>query len=581
MKLPTEDERKACYCAFIEATSNTALSQSVCVLYPRDGHVSNPEHLQHGMAGNVTLYNMNTEAIIEMLEGQLLPQPAAQLASVLAITYIGSKKLPKSWLKSTFRANNEVYQDIVISSECICCLPEDDIPFEMSAVIRHENDKEVAVRERAGYVPIDDSEQDGDSESHLEGNVIPLQYLGVSDMELDQVSLDECMKFALANMQGSEGGYVVRHGLRPVSEFGTSRHGGHQPAPKQNPLAAAYPILFPYGIGGVEMEREHTALLSAHIQMNRRDFELADLKEAEKEEAAHMSISNPQVNSRGPLLWLTINPFLAGEQIDMDKFNAKLGPDNPYAAAKYFFFSINTILRTLFGINTTKDQVHTCMGLIGRICAYFGTLHIHMLLWLENTPNAEQMHRLLESSDFRQHMCKYIKVNICAHVDGLDDASINTMPCETQLAYSRPLNPDDCLRHVVHSQQIHTCTQATCLHYNKHGHLVCKCQIDSHGRYKPHHTMPFINNFCPPISVTLYTKDSKKQAKNHNVSALMADLLFILDRNQLLIFHCQHMSAPQVIAFVPIVMSHFTGHLFKGICNQYSMNSDHSETGVS
>ncbi|KAF8120375.1 hypothetical protein EV363DRAFT_1084715, partial [Boletus edulis] len=109
----------------------------VVKLYPRDGHISNPEHLQRGMVGNVTLYNMNTEAIVEMLEGQLMPQPAVQLASVLAITYIGSKKLPKAWLKSTFRvrrsivyealiwlkANNEMYQDITICRERLDSLP--------------------------------------------------------------------------------------------------------------------------------------------------------------------------------------------------------------------------------------------------------------------------------------------------------------------------------------------------------------------------------------------------------------------------------------------------------------------------
>ncbi|KAF8123281.1 hypothetical protein EV363DRAFT_1088543, partial [Boletus edulis] len=109
----------------------------VVKLYPRDGHISNPEHLQRGMAGNVTLYNMNTDAIVGMLEGQLMPQPVVQLASVLAITYIGQKNLPKSWLKSTFRVrrskvydalvwlktNNEMFKDIVICPERLNCLP--------------------------------------------------------------------------------------------------------------------------------------------------------------------------------------------------------------------------------------------------------------------------------------------------------------------------------------------------------------------------------------------------------------------------------------------------------------------------
>lgn len=139
----------------------------VVKLYPRNGHVSNLDHLQRGMVGNVTLYNMNTNSVVEMLEGQLLLQPVMQLASVLAITYVGTKNLPKTWLKSTFRVrrrivsealmwlkdNNELYRDIVISLERLKNLPEDDIPFEISATIRHEDDDETVARERAGYVP--------------------------------------------------------------------------------------------------------------------------------------------------------------------------------------------------------------------------------------------------------------------------------------------------------------------------------------------------------------------------------------------------------------------------------------------
>lgn len=167
--------------------------------------------------------------------------------------------------------------------------------------------------------------------------------------------------------------------------------------------------------------------------MHRQDFEcdavaissltVADLKQAEKEETAHVLISNPCVKllckhvftssaqvkgsdkSRasyhrqiwgtclclhGPSLWITINPcdihdpilqIFAGEEINMDDFNARLGPDsncctlnvahNPYAAAKYFFFLVETILHTLFSIKAMKDQVHSSMGILGHLTAYF------------------------------------------------------------------------------------------------------------------------------------------------------------------------------------------------------------------
>ena len=55
------------------------------------------------MAGNVTLYEVNTSAVASMLEGSLLPQGVETLSSVLAITLIGTHKLPNDWLSRTFR----------------------------------------------------------------------------------------------------------------------------------------------------------------------------------------------------------------------------------------------------------------------------------------------------------------------------------------------------------------------------------------------------------------------------------------------------------------------------------------------
>ncbi len=86
------------------------------------------------------------------------------------------------------------------------------------------------------------------------GTVIPLQFLGVCDTELSQVSADEQLKSALANMDKCEGGYAVRHGGEPVSDFGFGK--GKYERPTLNLLAAAYPMLFPYGEGGLELERK-------------------------------------------------------------------------------------------------------------------------------------------------------------------------------------------------------------------------------------------------------------------------------------------------------------------------------------
>ncbi|KAF8120373.1 hypothetical protein EV363DRAFT_1080267, partial [Boletus edulis] len=67
-----------------------------------------------------------------------------------------------------------------------------------------------------------------------------------------------------------------------------------------------------------------------------------------------------------------------------------------------------------------------------------GTLHVHMLIWLQDAPNADEMHDILKTNEFREHMRQYIRENIRAHMDGINEVTIKTMPRESQLAYSRP-----------------------------------------------------------------------------------------------------------------------------------------------
>jgi len=172
--------------------------------------------------------------------------------------------------------------------------------------------------------------------------VIPLQYLGVTNTELSKLPLHEVMKHALNNLdeENLECGYAVRHSQQPISDFGTGYHG--QPNPEINPLVAAYPILFPYGVSGIEapkvrsvgfddhvrwclqyydrqfrthhsfpfvtfsISQKRSALPSARIQMRRKDFEhdsviinslsVAEFKQAENEEASHLPISNPHIH---------------------------------------------------------------------------------------------------------------------------------------------------------------------------------------------------------------------------------------------------------------------------------------------
>ena len=544
-----------------------------------------------------------------------------------------------------------------------------------------------------------------------------MQSNGVMDTDLSNLTLDDLMKHGIANLadETKEHGYIVRHGLTPVSEFGRNRTDHEENPSKINPLAGAYPTLFPYGVGLIEggqqvkigfeehvrwvlqyhdrrfrkhrsfpfvvfgIQQKRDALTSARIQMRRRDFQrdamlltsltFDDLREAEREEANNQIITNSRVSvlhrhvfatashvkgsnqSRanyrsqiwgtcltkgGPSLWITINPsdthdpvaqIFAGCDIDMDQFSAHLGPNNdqrarnmandPYASAQYFFFIIEAVLRCLFQVSVTKYRVHSGNGVLGRISAYFGVveaqgrgaLHVHMLLWLEDTPNTDEVHELLQTEEFREKLKNYIRQNIRAHFDGINAETIPTIPKESALPYSRPPNPDserweaecaDIERRVVRSQQVHVCSNTTCLRFDQYGKKSCKRRapfqeaeddfVELNGEWGPKRTCAMINNYCPTITVNLRcnngiklitngsdTKDiawystdyeTKPQGKNYNVSALMAKALLYheqhcekykdhLDRNRMLLFRCQsamnremELSGPQVMAYL-------------------------------
>ncbi|KAF8479934.1 hypothetical protein JB92DRAFT_2837688 [Gautieria morchelliformis] len=100
-------------------------------LFPKNGSPQDPDTLQRGLSGNVTTYELNMPDIADMLKGNLMPRSAQVLASVIAITFIGLGKVPKQWLKNTFRvrqpivmeallwlkANNPMYGGVIISDE--------------------------------------------------------------------------------------------------------------------------------------------------------------------------------------------------------------------------------------------------------------------------------------------------------------------------------------------------------------------------------------------------------------------------------------------------------------------------------
>ena len=159
-------------------------------LFPRDVNTHMPlDQLHSGMAGNASLFELNTREVVEMLRGQRMPSPVRTLASVIAITFVSSKILPMGWLKKTFRvrrtvvydalmwlkAHNPIYADICVDEERLNELPDDDIPQELLSIIRQEEDDEIVKREKESYVTENDEYENHGNED--DGQSVLLFYL--------------------------------------------------------------------------------------------------------------------------------------------------------------------------------------------------------------------------------------------------------------------------------------------------------------------------------------------------------------------------------------------------------------------
>ena len=292
-----------------------------------------------------------------------------------------------------------------------------------------------------------------------------------------------------------------------------------------------------------------------------------------------------------PSLWITINPcdlhdpilqFFAGEDIDIDDFmsiatvseleRAQNVADDPYACAKYFHFIITTALEEIIGMKKNKNFVTSKPGAFGRPAAYYGmveaqgrgTLHLHLLLWLENTPTAEEMKEVLKDEAFRQKASEFIKANLKAYVPGLEsEESVKEIPKDKDVLCGRPLDPSDgdldkaldiLEQKLARMQQIHKCRVGSCLE-NVRGGLKCKRKapfpiseddgVDETGAWRQKRLYGAVNGWAKYVLLLLRCNNdcklvpsgddamslvmyltaylAKKQGRNFNASAVMAN----------------------------------------------------------
>lgn len=94
-------------------------------------------------------------------------------------------------------------------------------------------------------------------------------------------------------------------------------------------------------------------------------------------------------------------------------------------------------------------QVRSIPGVLGLISAYYGvvesqgrgTLHIHLLLWLADTPRTAIMKEQLTDKRRREKLKHYISQTVHAHAEGVTEAGCLAPNPSPSPAYNRPPNP--------------------------------------------------------------------------------------------------------------------------------------------
>lgn len=222
-----------------------------------------------------------------------------------------------------------------------------------------------------------------------------------------------------------------------------------------------------------------------------------------------------------PSFYITINPadvfnpvvkFLAGSEIDVDRLLPEQVPSyldqsilvakNPFVASKFFNLYMKSFIKNILGHNSEDDESE---GILGNVNAYYGcveaqgrgTLHCHMLVWVKDALNCEEIREKVQNGDldFQRRLIDFLDDTISNEIP-LAPSTHSNVPSSTHNPCSvRGLNsecfPDlqsarqEDLHNLVKNCQTHKHT-ATCFKYWKGPPDVKECRFDlGEHRYQP------------------------------------------------------------------------------------------------
>ncbi|CAM4822210.1 unnamed protein product [Rotaria magnacalcarata] len=320
-----------------------------------------------------------------------------------------------------------------------------------------------------------------------------------------------------------------------------------------------------------------------------------------------------------PSLFVTINPadihspvplYFAGVDLDLDKIlpealgtsyeRVKTIATHPVATAKFFNCLIKTILKSL-----------VLGGVLGPTKAYFGTvenqgrgsLHLHLLIWLNHEFTPTQLKQQIQNEDFRQKLVQYLEDIIKEDLDQFRNATeqVEKEVAPACLPTPNPSHVD--FRRIVETSNIHK-HSATCYKYSKEKPdglkscrmrmprvLVKNSSIDTFtGQITMRRSHPWINNFNEwLISACRSNMDIKFIWTGNDAKALVYYItdyvtksslafydMFALAQNVLnpsssnnrcynMIASHQEVSGVQVASYLMNYGDHYTTHTFKNL----------------
>ncbi len=106
--------------------------------------------------------------------------------------------------------------------------------------------------------------------------------------------------------------------------------------------------------------------------------------------------------------------------------------NNPSVAAQFFDAMIRTFIDVVLKHGHGPGLFGACTTYYGMVEAQGkGTLHCHMLIWLEGNPSPQKLRdQMSEDPDFKNRMFQWLEENISSHIPG-----------ETEVCHIDPLHP--------------------------------------------------------------------------------------------------------------------------------------------